>query len=63
LAALFDNLGPEFRNVPDAIYGSFNWASIGIIHMFGIYFPAMTGIMAGANMSGNYRKRAFKNII
>lgn len=28
---------------------------IDFITLFGIYFPAMTGIMAGANMSGDLR--------
>lgn len=28
---------------------------INFITLFGIYFPAMTGIMAGANMSGDLR--------
>lgn len=28
---------------------------IDFITLFGIYFPAMTGVMAGANMSGDLR--------
>ncbi|KAL3088713.1 hypothetical protein niasHT_023331 [Heterodera trifolii] len=40
---LLDNLWPDFR------------ADNTFITMFGVYFPAMTGIMAGANMSGDLK--------
>uniref|UniRef100_A0A0K0FNR5 Solute carrier family 12 member 3 n=1 Tax=Strongyloides venezuelensis TaxID=75913 RepID=A0A0K0FNR5_STRVS len=44
-----DNLWPDFRN------------GNSFITVFGVYFPAMTGIMAGANMSGDL-KDASKSI-
>uniref|UniRef100_A0A914I4H5 Solute carrier family 12 member 3 n=1 Tax=Globodera rostochiensis TaxID=31243 RepID=A0A914I4H5_GLORO len=40
---LLDNLWPDFRGGNT------------FITMFGVYFPAMTGIMAGANMSGDLK--------
>uniref|UniRef100_A0A0N4Z670 Solute carrier family 12 member 3 n=1 Tax=Parastrongyloides trichosuri TaxID=131310 RepID=A0A0N4Z670_PARTI len=40
---IYDNFWPDFRD------------GNSFITVFGIYFPAMTGIMAGANMSGDLK--------
>uniref|UniRef100_A0A0N4Z671 Solute carrier family 12 member 3 n=1 Tax=Parastrongyloides trichosuri TaxID=131310 RepID=A0A0N4Z671_PARTI len=40
---IYDNFWPDFRD------------GISFITVFGVYFPAMTGIMAGANMSGDLK--------
>uniref|UniRef100_A0A914QPD9 Solute carrier family 12 member 3 n=1 Tax=Panagrolaimus davidi TaxID=227884 RepID=A0A914QPD9_9BILA len=43
LRTFYDNLYPDYRN------------DISFISTFGVYFPAMTGIMGGANMSGDLK--------
>eukprot|EP01099_Mayorella_cantabrigiensis_P004430 TRINITY_DN3335_c0_g1_i1.p1 TRINITY_DN3335_c0_g1~~TRINITY_DN3335_c0_g1_i1.p1 ORF type:complete len:915 (-),score=191.73 TRINITY_DN3335_c0_g1_i1:53-2797(-) len=43
---LNDNLGPDFNDKPDGEEQNFH-------NTFAIFFPAMTGFMAGANMSGD----------
>jgi amino acid transporter len=43
LKLIKNNLMPDFRNGED------------FAHIFGVYFPAVTGILAGANISGNLK--------
>uniref|UniRef100_A0AC35UCH6 Solute carrier family 12 member 1 n=1 Tax=Rhabditophanes sp. KR3021 TaxID=114890 RepID=A0AC35UCH6_9BILA len=49
MQTIWDNMWPDYRD------------NNSFITMFGVYFPAMTGIMAGANMSGDL-KDASKSI-
>ena len=45
---LWDNMGPKFKDIGDGI-------DYNLFLCFGIFFPAATGIMAGANISGDLK--------
>uniref|UniRef100_A0A0K0FDR6 Solute carrier family 12 member 3 n=1 Tax=Strongyloides venezuelensis TaxID=75913 RepID=A0A0K0FDR6_STRVS len=47
-------IGFSFKTIANNFWPDFRDGN-SFITMFGIYFPAMTGIMAGANMSGDLR--------
>jgi hypothetical protein len=52
--AFVDNFGPDFREYEGEEYNFFK--------VFGVFFPAVTGILAGANISGNLKVSAENNV-